>query len=227
MGKILIVEDDQSMGAVLLEGIKYEGHSAALAPDGEAALQLARDMNPDLILLDVMLPKVNGIDVCRRIRSQRADVAIIMLTSRGQELEKVVGLKSGADDYVTKPFSFTELMARVQALLRRTQRYRNGEQCYESGGLWIDFRACEARKQGQPLALSPREFRLLEYFVAHRGEVVERDQLLDAVWSYNVPQMLTRTVDMHIAKLRQKIEDKPNDPQRIVTVHRLGYKFVG
>ncbi len=227
MGKILIVEDDQSMGAALREGVEYEGHTAVLIKDGEAAIRAAEELRPDVVILDVMLPKVGGLDVCRRLRHSRNQVPIIFLTALSQEIDKVVGLRSGADDYVTKPFSFSELMARIEAVLRRTSGARDGLSAYEFADVRIDFRACEATKAGVSLGLSAREFRLLEYFVAHRGAVVTRDDLLEAVWGYQGSMPLTRTVDMHIAKLRQKIEDRPNAPQYIQTVHRLGYKFAG
>ena len=226
--KVLVVEDDDSMRVALRDGFSFEGYDVTIARDGEAGLRSAVSERPDLVILDVMLPKINGLDVCKRLRSEGHDVPIIMLTARGQEVDRVLGLKLGADDYVTKPFSFLELAARVEALLRRT----SGSLCersadtYQFGGVTLDFRRHEAHKDGHRIELTPREFRLLEFFVRHRGEVVARDQLLDAVWGYNtIP--FTRTVDTHIAKLRKKIEDLPSDPEHIVTVHRLGYKFTG
>jgi two-component system alkaline phosphatase synthesis response regulator PhoP len=181
-------------------------------------------------VLDVMLPKMSGLDVCKKLRAGGDRVPIIMLTARGQEIDKILGLKLGADDYVTKPFSFLELFARAEAVLRRAGGGTDGRpeaiESYRFGEVTIDFRRHEASKDGASIELSPREFRLLEHFVAHRGEVVTRDHLLDAVWGYDtIP--FTRTVDTHIAKLRKKIEDRPGDPRWIVTIHRVGYKFLG
>ena len=226
MPKVLIVEDDDSMAVALKDGFEYEGFEVTLARDGAAGLQLATDEAPDLLILDVMLPKMNGLDVCRQIRKDGNSLPVIMLTARGQEIDKVLGLKLGADDYVTKPFGFLELMARVEALLRRASGKDSDLETYAFGDVSVDFKRSEARKGGEIVELSAREFRLLQYFIEHRGEVVGREQLLDAVWDYdNAP--LTRTVDMHIAKLRKKVEDNPADPKFIVTVHRVGYKFTG
>ena len=226
MPRVLVVEDDSAMAVALQDGFSYEGFDVDVASDGSKGLRLANEGNPDVIVLDVMLPKLSGIDVCKRIRQNNNRVPIIMLTARGQEADKVVGLKSGADDYVTKPFSFLELFARVEAVLRRAQERVDGAETYEFGNISIDFRRTQAFKQGKHLSLSPREFKLLRFLIDHRGEVLARERLLDAVWDYdNVP--FTRTVDMHIAKLRKKIEDTPQDPTFIVTVHRIGYRFNG
>jgi DNA-binding response OmpR family regulator len=226
MRKVLIIEDDQAMAVALRDGFSYEGYTVEVARDGAMGLKLATDKNHDLIILDVMLPKVCGLDVCKRLRTDGNQTPIIMLTARGQEIDKVVGLKTGADDYVTKPFSFLELMARVEAILRRTNRGEDALEQAQFGDIVLNFKNLEARKGGHPLELSPREFKLLKYFLEHKGEVVTRDHLLDAVWGYDgFP--LTRTVDMHIAKLRHKIEDSPSDPHYIITVHRAGYKFIG
>ena len=169
--------------------------------------------------------------MCRRLRRDGNNVPIIMLTARGQEIDRVVGLRAGADDYVTKPFSFLELLARVDAVLRRSSPgpQRRGQDSVPStcsAACTLDFRRLEARRDGEPLELTPREFALLRFFICHEGEVLSRDTLLDAVWGYQ-GSPLTRTVDTHIAKLRKKVEDNPNDPRHIVTVHRVGYKFVG
>jgi DNA-binding response OmpR family regulator len=173
-----------------------------------------------------MLPKMSGLDLCKQLRKEGNNLPIIMLTARGQEIDKVLGLKLGADDYVTKPFGFLELMARVEAVLRRASGRDARVDSYRFGNVEVDFRKGEARKDGKMVELTAREFRLLKYFIEHRGEVVARDQLLDAVWDYDSTP-LTRTVDMHVAKLRKKIEDTPADPEYIVTVHRVGYKFAG
>ena len=225
MPKVLIVEDDNSMAAALKDGFEYEGFSVALAKDGATGLKMVSESTPDLMILDVMLPKMSGLDVCKQIRNEGNNIPIIMLTARGQEIDKVLGLKLGADDYVTKPFGFLELMARVEAVLRRATGREMHLETYKFGDVSVNFKKGEARKNGQLIDLSPREMRLLRYFIEHRGEVVAREQLLDAVWDYdNAP--LTRTVDMHVAKLRRKIESTP-EPQFIVTVHRIGYKFTG
>ncbi len=227
MSKVLVVEDDEAMAVALRDGFTYEGHDVTLARDGEEGLRLAREDGPEIMILDVMLPKMTGLEVCKLLRGEGSNLPIIMLTARGQEIDKVLGLKLGADDYVTKPFSFMELMARVEAVLRRS---KPGGGCqsaiHEFGDLTVNLECHEASKAGEAIALTPREFRLLGFFLAHPGEVVSREELLDAVWGYDtIP--FTRTVDTHIAKLRKKIEDDPSDPQHIITVHRLGYKFVG
>jgi DNA-binding response OmpR family regulator len=226
MRKVLIIEDDQAMAVALRDGFSYEGYTVEVARDGSTGLKLATDKNHDLIILDVMLPKMCGLEVCKHLRGDGNQTPIIMLTARGQEIDKVVGLKTGADDYVTKPFSFLELMARVEAILRRTSRTEDAFEQAQFGDVVLNFRNLEAHKNGHALELSPREFKILKYFLERKGEVITRDQLLDAVWGYDgFP--LTRTVDMHIAKLRHKIEDSPSDPHYIITVHRAGYKFIG
>jgi DNA-binding response OmpR family regulator len=227
MNKVLVVEDDEAMAVALRDGFVYEGYDVTVARDGEAGLRMARESSLDLMILDVMLPKMTGLEICKLLRGEGSDLPIIMLTARGQEIDKVLGLKLGADDYVTKPFSFMELMARVEAVLRRA-RPAGGQQrpVYRFGDVTVDFDRHEATRGGEPLELTPREFRLLGYLLEHRGEVVSREELLDAVWGYDtIP--FTRTVDTHIAKLRKKIEADPSDPHHIITVHRLGYKFLG
>jgi len=226
MPRVLIVEDDDSMARALRDGFEYEGYEVTVARDGAAGLDLAASAAADVVILDVMLPKLSGLDVCRQIRAAGNSVPILMLTARGQEIDKVLGLKLGADDYVTKPFGFLELAARVEAILRRTAAKGMTATTHRFGDVVVDLERHEAHKGGVPLELSPREFRLLCHFIEHRGEVLGRDQLLDAVWDYDEPP-LTRTVDMHVAKLRRKIEDDPAVPRHIVTVHRLGYKFTG
>lgn len=226
MPKVLIVEDDAAMATALSDGFTYEGYEIALARDGEAGLAAARDGAPDVIVLDVMLPKLSGLDVCKRLRAEGSNVPIMMLTARGQEIDKVLGLKLGADDYVTKPFGFMELIARVEALLRRTTGASRTAEVYGFGDVVVDFKKAELKKRGEAVEITARELKLLEYFIAHRGEVVPRERLLDQVWEYDATP-LTRTVDMHVAKLRKKIENDPADPKFIVTVHRMGYKFTG
>jgi DNA-binding response OmpR family regulator len=227
MSRVLVVEDDEAMAVALRDGFTYEGHEVTVARDGEAGLEHARKDVPDIMILDVMLPKMTGLEVCKVLRGEESELPIIMLTARGQEIDKVLGLKLGADDYVTKPFSFMELMARVEAVLRRSQPGSGTPSAiHEFGDVIVDVDRHEASKGGDQLELTPREFRLLGYFLSHQGEVVSREELLDAVWGYDtIP--FTRTVDTHIAKLRKKIEDDPADPEHLITVHRLGYKFVG
>jgi len=223
--KVLIVEDDEAMAVALRDGFEYEGFAVTVARDGEAGLRHAQAERPDLIILDVMLPKMNGLDLCRQIRKEGSAVPIIMLTARGQEIDKVRGLRTGADDYVTKPFGFLELMARVEAVLRRASPSSSRSvESFQFGDVSVNFKVPEARKRGHPIDLSPREFKLLRFLIEHRGEVVDRDRLLGAVWGYE-SAAFTRTVDMHIAKLRKKIEDTPAEPRHIVTVHGFGYRF--
>ena len=201
MPKVLIVEDDESMAVALRDGFEYEGFAVSVARDGELGLRMAASESPDLMILDLMLPKMSGLDICRQIRSDGRAVPIIMLTARGQEIDKVLGLKLGADDYVTKPFSFLELMARAEAVMRRSNGHATQIESYDFGDVSVNFRRFEARKKGKTLDLSHREFKLLHFLIEHRGEVVAREQLLDVVWGYdNIP--FTRTVDMHVAKLR-------------------------
>jgi two-component system alkaline phosphatase synthesis response regulator PhoP len=222
--RVLIVEDDPAMAVALRDGFTYEGFDAVVADDGATGLELAREREVDVVILDVMLPKVSGLEICERLREARHDVPILMLTARSQESDKVQGLALGADDYVTKPFSFVELVARVRAILRRTQRGRPAT--YSFGDVVLDFERLQATRGGRPLDLSPRELAILECLISRRGEVVTRDQLLQTAWGYkSLP--LTRTVDMHIAKLRRKIERTPVAPEFILTVHGEGYTFVG
>jgi DNA-binding response OmpR family regulator len=226
---VLIVEDDKAMSVALCDGLASEGFRVLCASNGEDGLSQATERRPDVVILDVMLPRLNGLDVCRKLRAAGNDVPIVMLTARGQETDRVLGLKLGADDYVTKPFSFLELVARIEAVLRRSSGHGPGPaatEAYEFGDVRIDFRHHEATKSGRPVDLSPREFLLMAYLVAHRGAVITREQLLDAVWGYD-SMPFTRTVDTHVAKLRKKIESDPANPRYLITVHRLGYKFLG
>ncbi|HLA78197.1 MAG TPA: response regulator transcription factor [Vicinamibacteria bacterium] len=225
MSKILIVEDEPDMALGLRDNFEFEGYQVLTAFDGASALERARNQKPDLVILDIMLPKVSGLEVCKTLRSEGFEAPIIMLTARGQEVDKVVGLELGADDYVTKPFSIRELLARVRAILRRTDPGKKRLAGYRFSDVELDFEAYRARKSGQPLDLSPREFELLRYLIERKGETVTRDQLLEDVWGYdNYPS--TRTVDTHIAKLRAKIGDSGSEPRYILTIHGMGYKFI-
>jgi DNA-binding response OmpR family regulator len=222
--RILIVEDDPAMSVALRDGFEFEKYAVEMAADGEEGLRLATRGDHDLMILDVMLPRKSGLDVCKELRRNGSHTPIIMLTARGQEIDKIVGLKLGADDYVTKPFSFMELLARVEAILRRVTRNTAGDE-YSFGDVTLDFRTYQATKAMMPLDLTPREFRILRYFIDHIGEVVSRDALLNHVWGYD-SSAFTRTVDTHMARLRQKIEDVAAEPRHLITVHRVGYKFV-
>jgi two-component system alkaline phosphatase synthesis response regulator PhoP len=223
--KVLIVEDEPGIAIGLRDNFEYEGFTVVVAGDGEAALRQATSEHPDIVVLDVMLPKLSGLDVCRNLRAKGFAAPILMLTARRREIDTVVGLEVGADDYVTKPFGIRELVARVKAHLRRVSRSHLALLTYGFGDVDLDFRRYEARKGGRVLDLSPREFEMLKYMIQRQGETVTREQLLDEVWGYN-QFPITRTIDNHIAKLRQKIEDHPADPQHIITVHRVGYRFV-
>jgi len=224
--KLLIIEDEPEMIVALRDNCEFEGFEVLVAADGADGLEKALSQRPDVILLDVMLPKMNGLDVCRTLRRRGVLTPIIMLTARGQENDKVAGLVLGADDYVTKPFGIRELMARVRAQLRRVTQITPQLDGYEFGGIEIDFRRHCATKAGQPLLLSPREFEILRYLVQRRGQIVTREELLDNVWGVS-RYLFTRTVDNHIAKLRQKIERAPAEPEYLITIHRIGYKFLG
>ncbi|HKO56233.1 MAG TPA: response regulator transcription factor [Thermoanaerobaculia bacterium] len=224
MTRILIVEDDPAMSVALRDGFEFEGNSVEMAADGDEGLRAATRGDHDLIILDVMLPKLSGLDVCKQLRANGQATPIIMLTARGQEIDKIVGLKLGADDYVTKPFSFMELTARVEAVLRRMARKSVGEEI-AFGEVRLDFRTYQATRAARPLDLTPREFRILRYFIDHSNEVVSREALLNHVWGYD-SSAFTRTVDTHMARLRQKIESTPSEPRHLITVHRVGYKFV-
>jgi DNA-binding response OmpR family regulator len=226
MPKILIVEDEIDMARGLQFNLEARGFAVVIARDGDAGYQAAVAEHPDLVLLDVMLPKRDGYDVCRALRKSQPSLPILMLTARGQEDEVVLGLKLGADDYVKKPFSVAELVARIETLLRRATAAGGLPERAEVGDVAIDFVRHVAQKGGQALDLTPKEFEMLRYFVAHRGAVVSRDALLNAVWGYeSMPN--TRTVDAHIVKLRQKIEDDPHVPRHLLTMHGIGYKLVG
>lgn len=212
----------------LTDRLESEGFAVETAADGESGFRLASSNDFDLIILDVMLPKKNGLDVCRDLRRQNIQTPILMLTARGETIDKVLGLKLGADDYLTKPFEVLELLARIEALLRRSpQKSRDNQtETYYFGSVSIDFRRAEVRKDGLPVELSALEFKLLQHFIEHRNEVLSRDELLDEVWGYDATPT-TRTVDVHIAWLRQKLEPNPRRPQYIITAHGLGYKFTG
>jgi len=225
MAKILIVEDEPNMVAGLRDNFEFEGYEVITAPDGVAGLERALTESPDLVVLDVMMPRLSGLDVCRQLKSKRPSMPIIMLTARGQEVDKVVGLELGADDYVTKPFSIRELLARVKAVMRRAHTVPKDQERVSFGDVEVNLRSCQVTRGGQTLDFSSKEFELLKYFLCHPGENLSRDRLLEEVWGYDrFPT--TRTVDAHIVRLRQKVEPRPDEPRFILTVHGTGYKFV-
>jgi DNA-binding response OmpR family regulator len=224
--KILVVEDEPNMVAGLRDNFEFEGYQVITARDGVEGLQRALDESPDLVVLDVMMPRMSGLEVCKQLRAKRGSIPIIMLTARGQEVDKVVGLELGADDYVTKPFSIRELLARVKAVLRRTSVLPKDQDRRSFGEVEVDLRKCRVLRSGKPIDISSKEFELLKYFIVHSGETLSRDRLLEDVWGYdNYPT--TRTVDTHLVRLRQKLEPDPEQPQYFLTVHGTGYRFVG
>jgi two-component system alkaline phosphatase synthesis response regulator PhoP len=226
MTKILIVEDEPNMVSGLRDNFEFEGYSVITAEDGVSGLDRALRESPDLVLLDVMMPRMSGLDVCKQLKAKRPSVPVIMLTARGQEVDKVVGLELGADDYVTKPFSIRELLARVKAVLRRAQALPKEQEKYSFGDVEVNLKSCQVSKLGRHMDFSAKEFDLLKYFLCHSGETLSRDRLLEDVWGYDhFPT--TRTVDAHIVRLRQKLEPRPEEPKFILTVHGTGYKFVG
>ncbi len=225
--RILLVEDEPSLVLTLSDRLLSEGYEVATAGDGESGFNKAIEEPFDLIVLDVMLPRKSGLDVCRDLRQHGLQTPILMLTAKGQVVDKVVGLKLGADDYLTKPFDMMELMARIESLLRRARNTIGpAAGSYVFGDIRADFRRAEVLRAGQEVELSALELKLLQHFIEHRGEVLSRDHLLDEVWGYDATPF-TRTVDVHVASLRQKLETKPSRPEFILTVHGQGYKFVG
>ncbi len=237
MRRVLVIEDEPGLVMALTQRFTSEGYAIETASDGEKGLALGLSEPFDAIVLDLMLPRRNGVDVCRDLRQQGIETPIIMLTARGQVVDKVVGLKLGADDYLTKPFAMMELLARVEALLRRSaasgptkqpasaEARARGADVYQFGTLRVDFRRTAVSRNNKPVNVSAREFKLLCYLIEHSGATVSRDELLNEVWGYN-SMTTTRTVDVHISSLRQKIEEDPRHPKSIVTIHGFGYKFV-
>jgi DNA-binding response OmpR family regulator len=221
-----VVEDDVSILRGLTDNLRFEGYEVIPARAGDDGLRLILEEDPDLVILDVMLPVLSGFDVCRRARKEGKRMPILILTARGQEVDRVMGLDLGADDYVTKPFSIPELMARVRAHLRRTDATSLLPERAAFGDVEVDFEGYDAVKRGRSVRLSPKEFGVLRLLVSREGEVVSRTDLLHEVWGYDrFPT--TRTVDNHMALLRSKLEDDPSNPSHLLTVHGVGYKFVG
>ena len=225
MTRILVVEDDPAILRGLSDNLRLESYEVVTAADGEAGDRLAHEARPDLIVLDLMLPKRSGYELCRKLRSEGLTTPILMLTARGEEADRVLGLDLGADDYVTKPFSVRELLARIRALLRRAHPPRPLPDELRFGDVVVDFRSYEAKRGGTPVDMTPKEFQLLRLLAARAGEVVSRGELLEDVWGYEtLPN--TRTVDNHVASLRAKLEPDAPETRHIQTVHGLGYKFV-
>jgi len=225
MKKILIIEDEKDMVTGLQFNLEARDFIIVAAYDGETGYEKAISEQPDLVILDIMLPKLNGYEVCKRLKKEVPEMPIIMLTAKSQEAEIVTGLELGADDYITKPFSVLELLARINAVLRRANSESEETEIHKFGNLEINLKNYEARKNGVPLQLSPREYELLRCFIERKGEIVSRAEILNLVWRYDsFPN--TRTIDAHVAKLRSKIEDNPEDPKLIITIHGIGYKFL-
>jgi two-component system, OmpR family, alkaline phosphatase synthesis response regulator PhoP len=225
--KILLVEDEEGLVLTLTDRLRSEGFDVVSTTEGKAGFEAAQSQQFDLLILDVMLPNKNGYDICRDLRQKGVSTPILMLTAKGETIDKVLGLKLGADDYLTKPFEMIELLARVEALLRRSpvqQTNGNGLNSFRFGQVSVDFKRAEVIKDEQPVELSAMEFKLLQFLIENRGNVHSRDHLLDAVWGYDAMPS-TRTVDVHIAWLRQKLEENPRHPAFIQTVHGMGYKF--
>lgn len=225
---ILIIEDEPGLLLTISDRLASEGYNVDCAETGTTGLQMALEGTYDLMILDIMLPGKNGFDICRDLRAKNIHTPVLMLTARGEVIDRVLGLKLGADDYLTKPFEMIELLARIEALLRRNSGFGKAapdSEGYSFADIYVDFRGAEVFKDGEKLELLAQEYRLLRYLIENRGKTVSREDLLSDVWDYNSAPT-TRTVDVHIAWLRQKLEPNPKHPQFIVTVHKLGYKFV-
>ncbi|WP_218080172.1 response regulator transcription factor [Anthocerotibacter panamensis] len=224
-GPILVVEDDATLAQVLRKTLESEGFTVLLARDGRAALEMGRQPDLQMIILDLMLPRIGGLEVCQRLRQENITTPIIMLTARGLDTDKVFGLRLGADDYLTKPFNIDELLARIEAIRRRSSQSEKAPRQLSVGDIEIDFQRMSVTKQGRNLELSSREFQVLECLVKYAGQTVEREKIYQEVWGYDTA-VTNRTIDFHIARLRQKLEDNPREPRYILTVHRSGYRFV-
>lgn len=222
--KVLVVEDEPAILEGVRDSLEYEGYTVLTASDGQRGLKMALNEDPDVVILDVMMPKLSGFDVLRKLRENRIRGAVILLTAKKAEEDKVKGLRLGADDYVTKPFSVVELVARVQAVLRRTDPPADPLRTVTFGDVVVDFEKLEGTKGGRPLELTPRHYKILRMFIENAGTVVSRNELLDKVWGYDI-YPTTRTVDNHIVQLRKQLEDVPSSPTLITSVRGVGYKF--
>jgi len=227
MGKtILIVEDDAGIRVILQDTLTSQGYGVVTAENGIKGWELAEELRPDLIILDVMLPLMDGFEVCKRIRKEGITSPVMMLTVKDEEVDKILGLELGADDYVTKPFSVKELSARVKALLRRVEDYQNEMDVYRFGNIELDFNKFESRKDGKDLGLTPLELRILQHMIVRKGQVITRDEFLNHIWGVDNLTVSHRTVDSHIAHIRKKVEENPSKPRYIRSVHSIGYKFM-
>ncbi len=224
MSRLLVVEDDPAILRGLADNLTYEAHEVLTASDGETAYRLIRERKPDLVVLDLMLPRMSGYELCQKVRGEGLSTPIVMLTARGEESDRILGLDLGADDYVTKPFSVRELLARIRAVLRRTQPEKRLPDRLEVDDVVVDFRRFEASRSREPVEMTRKEFGLLRLLAARAGEVVSRNELLDEVWGYDATPT-TRTVDNHVASLRAKLEASPAEPRHLVTVFGVGYKW--
>ncbi|TRX65820.1 response regulator transcription factor [Carboxylicivirga sp. M1479] len=227
MKRILVIEDEPDMQSGIKDNLEFEGYEVDTASDGKEGLQKILNDGFDLVLLDVMLPLMSGFDVCKKVRHENNETPIIFLTAKGEEIDKVIGLESGGDDYLTKPFSLRELMARVKAVLRRTEKQTTTqkEALISIGKLSVNFTTYTASVNGEEVKMTSKEFEILQYFLKHKNATISRDSLLDNVWGYDF-QPTARTIDNFILKLRHKIEENPNEPQIILTVHGMGYRLV-
>jgi DNA-binding response OmpR family regulator len=228
MTTVLAIEDDPAILRGLSDNLRFEGYEVITATDGESGYRMQQECKPDLILLDLMLPRMSGLEFCRKLRGEGIQTPVLMLTARSEEADRVLGLDLGADDYVAKPFSVRELMARVRALLRRSQPRADGKTLPDElrfDAAEIDFRSYEARRDGAPVDMTRKEFAILRFLAPRAGEVVTRDDLLNEVWGYD-SYPSSRTVDNHVAGLRSKLERDASQPEHIRTVHGVGYKFV-
>jgi two-component system alkaline phosphatase synthesis response regulator PhoP len=224
--KVLIIEDDPGISLGLKDEFESEGYAVITANDGEKGLEAAKNQKPDLIILDIMLPVLDGYEVCKRLRMEGNRTPIIMLTVKDKEIDKVLGLELGADDYVTKPFSLRELLARAKAVFRRTEAQSVDLSIYSFGQIELDFKKYEATKKGENLELTPLEFHLMKLLIQRKGEVLTRNDFLDGVWGEDNLSVSDRTVDSHIANIRKKLEEDPSHPRHIISVRGVGYKFV-
>ncbi len=224
--KILIIEDDPGILLSLKDEFESEGYTVSTAEDGEKGLEIAKQQKADLIILDIMLPVLDGYEVCKRLRMEGDTTPIIILTVKDKEIDRVLGLELGADDYVTKPFSLRELMARVKAVLRRTEERAKDLATYSFAQVELDFKKYEAKKKGKKLDLTPLEFQMMKLFIQKKEQVLSRDYFLDKVWGEDNTYVSFRTVDSHIANIRKKIEDDPSNPKHIISIRGVGYKFV-
>jgi DNA-binding response OmpR family regulator len=225
MMTILIVEDDISILRVLKDNLVFEGYQVHISSDGQKGLELAMNEHIDLLLLDIMLPGLNGYEICRRLKKQKPQLPIIMITARGTEMDTIAGLDIGADDYISKPFSIPELLARVRALLRRTARDLPHIETCSFGNVTLDFKRFQAKVNNEAVELSSREYAIMKYLIEHENEVIHRDDLLEKVWGFDITPT-TRTVDNYILELRKKLEEDPSKPRHILTIRGAGYKFV-